>query len=49
MVAGFSPLRVAPAGAGAMPEPALTEGAGVPGLDSSTAHLVARYRTLRGR
>ncbi|MEE1930560.1 glucose-6-phosphate isomerase [Streptomyces sp. TRM 70351] len=30
-------------------EPALTEGADVPGLDSSTAALVARYRELRGR
>ncbi|MBB0228350.1 glucose-6-phosphate isomerase [Streptomyces calidiresistens] len=30
-------------------EPALTEGAGVPGLDASTAALVARYRELRGR
>jgi glucose-6-phosphate isomerase len=29
-------------------EPALTEGAEVPGLDASTAALVARYRTLRG-
>ena len=28
-------------------EPALTEGANVPGLDSSTAALVATYRTLR--
>ncbi|MGW3130732.1 glucose-6-phosphate isomerase [Streptomyces sp. NPDC001123] len=28
-------------------EPALTEGADVPGLDSSTAGLVAAYRTLR--
>ncbi|MGY1496240.1 glucose-6-phosphate isomerase [Streptomyces sp. QTS52] len=28
-------------------EPALTEGADVPGLDSSTAALVAAYRTLR--
>ncbi|MFI6623003.1 glucose-6-phosphate isomerase [Streptomyces sp. NPDC050528] len=28
-------------------EPALTEGADVPGLDSSTAALVATYRTLR--
>jgi glucose-6-phosphate isomerase len=30
-------------------EPALAEGAEVPGLDPSTAHLVARYRELRGR
>lgn len=30
-------------------EPALTEGAEVPGLDGSTAALVSRYRTLRGR
>ncbi|MFL1375802.1 MULTISPECIES: glucose-6-phosphate isomerase [unclassified Nocardiopsis] len=30
-------------------EPALTEGAQVEGLDASTAGLVARYRTLRGR
>ncbi|KAB8168788.1 glucose-6-phosphate isomerase [Streptomyces sp. 3MP-14] len=30
-------------------EPALTEGAEVPGLDGSTAGLVARYRALRGR
>ncbi|AXI79922.1 glucose-6-phosphate isomerase [Peterkaempfera bronchialis] len=30
-------------------EPALTEGADVPGLDASTAALVGRYRTLRGR
>ncbi|MGN9910574.1 glucose-6-phosphate isomerase [Phytohabitans sp. LJ34] len=30
-------------------EPALTEGADVPGLDASTAHLVAKYRELRGR
>ncbi|WP_031520994.1 glucose-6-phosphate isomerase [Streptomyces sp. NRRL F-5123] len=30
-------------------EPALTEGADVPGLDASTSHLVARYRELRGR
>ncbi|WP_214408507.1 glucose-6-phosphate isomerase [Sphaerisporangium fuscum] len=30
-------------------EPALTEGADVPGLDASTAKLVATYRTLRGR
>ena len=30
-------------------EPALTEGAEVPGTDSSTAGLVARYRELRGR
>ncbi|MFJ3953211.1 glucose-6-phosphate isomerase [Streptomyces libani] len=30
-------------------EPALTEGAEVPGLDASTAGLVARYRELRGR
>jgi glucose-6-phosphate isomerase len=30
-------------------EPALTEGAGVPGLDPSTTELVARYRALRGR
>jgi glucose-6-phosphate isomerase len=30
-------------------EPALTEGASVPGLDPSTAHLVGRYRELRGR
>jgi glucose-6-phosphate isomerase len=28
-------------------EPALTEGADVPGLDPSTAALVAAYRTLR--
>jgi glucose-6-phosphate isomerase len=28
-------------------EPALTEGADVPGLDPSTAALVATYRTLR--
>jgi glucose-6-phosphate isomerase len=28
-------------------EPALTEGADVPGLDASTAALVAAYRTLR--
>ncbi|MGY0062722.1 glucose-6-phosphate isomerase [Streptomyces sp. LZ34] len=30
-------------------EPALTEGAEVPGLDPSTARLVATYRKLRGR
>ncbi|MGX1129776.1 glucose-6-phosphate isomerase [Streptomyces glaucescens] len=30
-------------------EPALTEGADVPGLDTSTEALVARYRELRGR
>jgi glucose-6-phosphate isomerase len=30
-------------------EPALAEGAAVPGLDGSTAGLAARYRTLRGR
>ncbi|MGP4003679.1 glucose-6-phosphate isomerase [Streptomyces sp. 8N706] len=30
-------------------EPVLTEGTGGTGLDSSTAALVARYRTLRGR
>ncbi|WP_159482379.1 glucose-6-phosphate isomerase [Streptomyces caniferus] len=30
-------------------EPALTEGAEVPGLDASTAGLVATYRALRGR
>ncbi|MBZ6471857.1 glucose-6-phosphate isomerase [Streptomyces griseocarneus] len=30
-------------------EPALTEGAEVPGLDASTAALVSRYRELRGR
>ncbi|WP_405453714.1 glucose-6-phosphate isomerase [Streptomyces erythrochromogenes] len=30
-------------------EPALTEGADVPGLDASTQELVATYRTLRGR
>ncbi|GFJ91796.1 hypothetical protein Prum_054380 [Phytohabitans rumicis] len=30
-------------------EPALTEGADVPGLDASTAALVATYRSLRGR
>ncbi|MDT0319119.1 glucose-6-phosphate isomerase [Streptomyces millisiae] len=30
-------------------EPALTEGADVPGLDASTARLVATYRELRGR
>ncbi|MCC5034437.1 glucose-6-phosphate isomerase [Streptomyces sp. WAC 00631] len=30
-------------------EPALTEGADVPGLDASTAALVSRYRALRGR
>ncbi|MFG2097992.1 glucose-6-phosphate isomerase [Streptomyces sp. NPDC048612] len=30
-------------------EPALTEGAEVPGLDASTAGLVAEYRRLRGR
>jgi glucose-6-phosphate isomerase len=30
-------------------EPALTEGAEVPGLDASTAALVRRYRELRGR
>ncbi|QBI56378.1 Glucose-6-phosphate isomerase [Streptomonospora litoralis] len=29
-------------------EPALTEGADVPGLDSSTAALVSRYRALNG-
>jgi glucose-6-phosphate isomerase len=28
-------------------EPAVTEGADVPGLDPSTAALVAAYRTLR--
>ncbi|MEU2553827.1 glucose-6-phosphate isomerase, partial [Streptomyces sp. NPDC013313] len=28
-------------------EPALTEGAEVPGLDSSTTALVAAYRSLR--
>ncbi|WP_432189023.1 hypothetical protein, partial [Streptomyces sp. Tue6028] len=28
-------------------EPALTEGTDVPGLDPSTAALVAAYRTLR--
>ncbi|MFF9784532.1 glucose-6-phosphate isomerase [Streptomyces nigrescens] len=30
-------------------EPALAEGAEVPGLDASTAGLVAKYRELRGR
>ncbi|WP_329216176.1 glucose-6-phosphate isomerase [Streptomyces sp. NBC_01485] len=30
-------------------EPALTEGAQVPGLDASTTALVAKYRELRGR
>ncbi|MFI5660135.1 glucose-6-phosphate isomerase [Streptomyces sp. NPDC051684] len=30
-------------------EPALTEGAEVPGLDGSTTALVAKYRELRGR
>ncbi|MFJ9632815.1 glucose-6-phosphate isomerase [Streptomyces sp. NPDC101175] len=30
-------------------EPALTEGADVPGLDTSTTALVAKYRELRGR
>ncbi|MFI9805377.1 glucose-6-phosphate isomerase [Streptomyces sp. NPDC052301] len=30
-------------------EPALTEGADVPGLDASTQALVAKYRELRGR
>ncbi|MCT9004971.1 glucose-6-phosphate isomerase [Streptomyces rhizosphaerihabitans] len=30
-------------------EPALTDGADVPGLDESTKALVAKYRTLRGR
>ncbi len=30
-------------------EPALTEGADVPGLDESTRALVAKYRELRGR
>ncbi|TGB15266.1 glucose-6-phosphate isomerase [Streptomyces sp. MZ04] len=30
-------------------EPALTEGAEVPGLDGSTTALVAKYRDLRGR
>ncbi|MFF9482435.1 glucose-6-phosphate isomerase [Streptomyces sp. NPDC014733] len=30
-------------------EPALTDGAEVPGLDASTAALVAKYRELRGR
>lgn len=30
-------------------EPALSEGAEVGGLDTSTANLVARYRELRGR
>jgi glucose-6-phosphate isomerase len=30
-------------------EPALTEGADVPGLDSSSRALVAKYRELRGR
>ncbi|WKX74168.1 glucose-6-phosphate isomerase [Streptomyces sp. XD-27] len=30
-------------------EPALTEGADVPGLDASTAGLVAAYREMRGR
>lgn len=30
-------------------EPALVSGAEVPGLDASTAGLVARYRSLRGR
>ncbi|MER6837107.1 hypothetical protein ABT320_24565, partial [Streptomyces cellulosae] len=30
-------------------EPALTEGADVPGLDPSTKALVTAYRELRGR
>ncbi|CAM5513485.1 Glucose-6-phosphate isomerase OS=Streptomyces glaucescens OX=1907 GN=pgi2 PE=3 SV=1 [Streptomyces glaucescens] len=30
-------------------QPALTEGAEVPGLDASTRALVAKYRELRGR
>ncbi|MEV7996818.1 glucose-6-phosphate isomerase, partial [Streptomyces sp. NPDC086077] len=30
-------------------EPALTEGAQVPGLDASTTALVAKYREMRGR
>jgi glucose-6-phosphate isomerase len=30
-------------------EPALTDGADVPGLDASTRALVAKYRSLRGR
>ncbi|MEV0473017.1 glucose-6-phosphate isomerase, partial [Streptomyces prunicolor] len=30
-------------------EPALSEGADVPGLDASTTALVAKYRELRGR
>ncbi|HEY5833377.1 glucose-6-phosphate isomerase [Streptomyces sp.] len=30
-------------------EPALTEGADIPGLDPSTTSLVAKYRALRGR
>ncbi|MFH8585490.1 glucose-6-phosphate isomerase [Streptomyces celluloflavus] len=30
-------------------EPALTDGAEVPGLDASTANLVTKYRELRGR
>ncbi|MEV7923278.1 glucose-6-phosphate isomerase, partial [Streptomyces griseoviridis] len=30
-------------------EPALTEGAEVPGLDTSSTALVAKYRELRGR
>ncbi|MFE6894408.1 glucose-6-phosphate isomerase [Streptomyces sp. NPDC057694] len=30
-------------------EPALTEGAEVPGLDASTQSLVAKYRSIRGR
>ncbi|PPS80282.1 Glucose-6-phosphate isomerase [Streptomyces sp. MH60] len=30
-------------------EPALSEGAEVPGLDASTEALVAAYRELRGR
>jgi glucose-6-phosphate isomerase len=30
-------------------EPALTDGADVPGLDASTRALVAKYRALRGR
>ncbi|MET7902200.1 glucose-6-phosphate isomerase [Streptomyces sp. NPDC005355] len=30
-------------------EPAVTEGAEVPGLDTSTEHLVATYRSLHGR
>ena len=30
-------------------EPALTEGAQVPGLDASSKALVAKYRELRGR